>query len=328
MLSVVPKRISDESLASYILRLSLRNGFSSPLDWLEKSMWSAVTKNTISAKQRRLLSEIVPCAINTGRFNLAPRHSILFPNCHTDMPRICPYCVKGKGYLKEKWQNIGNLSCELHGCVICDSCRECGEQLIWSSLLLEGVCTNELCLCPIKSSPISSEISELFIDEICDCLLASLFIQNPYTTVLPIYHHPSVSNFNNSLEQGFNFLNDKEVYDQFVERLSDANSPFSQLPEKFQFFPLTLLIQHLNTAWPINNCYTSFLQTPQKSSTSNRNIESFIVTFDSASRLLGITKKQLFHILPELSAKKVIPKNQHLDIAAMINRTIISVSNM
>jgi hypothetical protein len=328
MLSVMPKRIADESLASYLLRLSLRNGFTSPLEWLDKPMWSAVTKNTISIKQRQLLSELVPCAMSTSDLSLAPKHSILFLDCHTDMPRICPYCVKGKGYLKEKWRNIGNLSCELHACVLCDSCQECGEQLIWSPLLLQGTCTNELCLCPIKSYPISSQINELFIDEICDCLLASLFIQNPYTTVLPIYHHPSVSDFNTALEQGFNFLSGKEVYDQFIERLGDAISPFSQLPEKFQFFPLTLLIRHLNAAWPINNCYVSFLQTPQVSSSSNRHIESFIVTFDSAIKLLGITKKQIFHTFPELSAKKVIPQNQQIDIAAIINRTTISVADM
>ncbi|MAG76557.1 MAG: hypothetical protein CL811_07335, partial [Colwelliaceae bacterium] len=212
-----------------------------------------------------------------------------------------------------------NLICERHGCALCDSCQECGEQLIWSPLLLEGTCTNELCLRPIQSSPISSQISELFIDEICDCLLASLFIKDPYTTVLPTYHHPSVSNFNSTLEQGFNLLTGKEVYDQFIERLAAPTTPFYQLPAKYQFFPLTLLIQHLNAAWPISDCYASFAQTPQATSTSNSCIESFIVTFDSASKFLGITREQLIHIFPELTTKKAIPRNQQLDIAAIIS---------
>jgi hypothetical protein len=78
----------------------------------------------------------------------------------------------------------------------------------------------------------------------------------------------------------------------------------------------------------ISNCYASFVQTPQVSSTSNSYIESFIVTFDSASKLLGITKEQLFHTFPELSTKKAIPRNQQLDIAAIISRTSISVADM
>ncbi len=319
MLSVLPKQIADESLAGYLLRLSLRNGFTSPLDWLDKPLWYAITKNTISIKQRERLSELVPSAKSTRGLNLASRHSVLFPDCHTDMPRICPFCMKGTGYLKEKWRNIGNLTCERHGCALCDSCQECGEQLIWSPLLLEGTCTNELCLCPIQSSPISSQISELFIDEICDCLLASLFIKNPYTTILPIYHHPSVSNFNNTLEQGFNLLTRKEVYEQLIERLAAPTSPFYQLSAKYRFFPLALLIKHLNSAWPISNCYASFVQTTQVPSTSNSCIKSFIVTFDSASELLGITREQLIQIFPELITKKAIPRNQQLDIAAIIS---------
>lgn len=320
MLSILPKKIKDESLASYILRLTLRNGFSSQLDWLDKTTFSAITKNSLKYQQKRKLREFTPVSLEPKTSNFTARHSALFHDCHADSPRLCPLCVKGLGYLKEDWRYIGNLVCEIHSVALTDCCWKCGEQLKWSPLLLQCTCTNELCACQLESPEIDNKITELFIDEICDCLLASLLLTEPFTTVLPLNKYPYLRNFNQSIEDGFHLLTEKEAFISLKNMLSASDSPLRNLPLRFQQFPLTLLEHNLKSKWPISEWLLNLSKIEQPTTDKVDDIEDFTVTIESAVNLLSISKVQLISAIPELSHKTVLPQNSHINIASIITK--------
>lgn len=320
MLSILPKQIEDESLASYVLRLTLRNGFNSPLDWLDKATFSALAKNSLSYKQKRKLSEFAPISLDSNISNFSARRSVLFQDCHADFPRLCPLCVKGSGYLKEDWSNIGNLACEIHNVALVDCCQQCGEQLEWSVLLLQCSCTNEQCISQLDSPEVNDEITELFIDEICDCLLANLLLATPYTTVLPCYKHPNLRNFNRSVADGFRLLTDRETFNSFANLITAPQSPLKNLPQKYKLFPLTLLEHNLKSKWPISEWLLNISSIEMQNASETGGIRDFTVTVESAVNLLSISKKQLISAIPELSHKKNLPGNSRVNIASLLTK--------
>lgn len=174
MLSVIPKQIDDESLIGYILRLTARNGFQLPLDWIDEAQLKASINDTLSVKQVSALNEFFPL-IHSLKCLSPRRHSALFQNYHIETPRVCPICIRNTGYLKEEWRHIGNLKCSIHDVGLIDVCHLCNHKLEWSLNLLEGVCTNEMCSCSLKSEPLNNALSVCLLTKSVTVFWQTLF---------------------------------------------------------------------------------------------------------------------------------------------------------
>lgn len=314
----MPKKIDGESLISYILRLTQRNGFGSPLDWLDKPLMNAIAKNSLSNIQKKQLLSLAPFPLESSSARLHSRRWVLFQDTNTDLPRVCPLCVKGLGFLKEDWRNIGNLVCENHHIALVDHCQVCGESLEWSLLLFQGTCSNPECNVQLKPTEIKEEITELFIDEICDCLLANLLVNDPFTTVLPCFKRPQINDFNSSVTKGFNLLTNKESFNQLVTLLFDRHNHFSSFPYKYKLYPLVLLEHNLYSKWPFSEWLLELSTVDYKKTSYTTDNRDFIVTVEDAVNLLSISKEQLTLAIPELSKKKVLPGNSRINIAPLL----------
>lgn len=318
MLSVLPSQIVDESLISLILRTTIRNGFSSHRDWIPANCFDAIVRGRLSAKQRSTLNNFIHIPEPTINPKPDTVYSPLFTCNNTDSPRICPQCVINMGYLKQTWSTIGNLYCEQHGTVLIDMCSHCGAKLQWSITLLNNRCTNDSCAKQLSSLPIKEEIAELFIDEICDCLLADLLLSKPFTTYLSHKARPQFTDLHASLTRGIALLKDKTQFQRFVQLLSDSESPFSALPTKYRLFPLLLLARHLKADWPVKQSIADETEKPQCSEPTTNSIKEFIVTVEDAVKLLAITRATLARTIPALSDKKTLPSTLRVNIAHLI----------
>ncbi|MEP4888683.1 MAG: hypothetical protein ABJV04_01545 [Aliiglaciecola sp.] len=322
MLSVLPSLIDDESLISLILRTTIRNGFTSERDWMDAKCFDAITREKLSAKQRSALNELIhiPKPVINNKPDII--YSPLFTCNDSDLPRICPQCVIETGYLKQAWSAISNLYCERHRLALTDVCHHCGTKLQWSVALLSNTCPNEYCAKQLTSAPVKEEIAELFIDEICDCLLADLLLSNTFTTYLSHKARPHFKDLHATLIRGIALLTDKPRFQNFVQQLIGSESPFSRLPVKYQLFPLRLLTRHLKANWPIEQWVANALETAPYHQSPSVNIDEFIVTVEDAVKLLSIPKTLLISTIPELSDKKTIPSTLRVNVAHLIGGKI------
>lgn len=318
MLSVQPALLDDESLVSFILRTTIRNGFSSHRDWIDVNCFDAIVRGKLSAKQRSTLNNFIHVPEPTINPKPDTVYSPLFTCNSTDSPRICPQCVIEMGYLKEAWRSIGNLYCERHGAVLIDMCSHCGTKLQWSLTLLNNRCTNDSCARQLRSSPIREEIAELFIDEICDCVLADLLLSEPFTTYLSHKARPQFVDLPASLTRGISLLTDKTRFQSFVQLLNGSESPFSALPTKYRLFPLLLLSRHLKANWPVEQWVHEATKSALCHTTPHSNVDEFIVTVEDAVKLLSIPRTLLASTIPQLAEKKVIPSTLRVNIANLI----------
>ncbi|MFY0670162.1 MAG: TniQ family protein [Alteromonas stellipolaris] len=318
MLSVLPSQIVDESFISLVLRITERNGFTTPYDWMDAKTFDAVTKGKLSNKQHCILSELIPLPKPNLNDKLNVNYSPLFTFNDTDSPRVCPRCINDTGYLKKAWCSIGHLYCDRHQLALIDVCHHCGEKLRWSVALLSNTCTNEYCAKQLTSTPINAEIAELFIDEICDCLLADLFLSNPFSTYLPHQSYPQFTNLHATLTRGLELLTDKLRFQTFVEQLIGNASPFTNLPTEYRLFPLRLLARHLKTSWPIEHWVDRATESVLCHTTPHSNVDEFIVTVEDAVKLLSIPRTRLANTIPQLSEKKAIPSTLRINIANLI----------
>ena len=303
MFSIQPSQIKGESLVSFILRVSERNGFSSPSEWLDSQTWQAVVKNNLNPKHQKNIKTFIRNLRCPSKAITHSRRTVLFDELRISTPRICPKCVKQLGYLKESWQTINNLYCAEHATILIDCCPFCKSPIEWSHSLLSNQCHNQLCSQPYASNHFMPELKELFFDEICDCLLASLFVDKPFTTVLPHSRVPQFSNLNSSLMAGFSLLNHKRTFEKLIKELFGENSQWSNLPAKIQLFPVILLRNTLQCCWPFSEYVEriEFLKTDKSAFHYDQDV---IVTVESALELLHISPLEL-KSLPEFKNKEI-----------------------
>lgn len=321
MLSVIPKQIDDESLIGYILRLTARNGFQLPLDWIDEAQLKASINDTLSVKQVSALNEFFPL-IHSLKCLSPRRHSALFQNYHIETPRVCPICIRNTGYLKEEWRYIGNLKCSIHDVGLIDVCHLCNHKLEWSLNLLEGVCTNEMCSCSLKSEPLNNALECLFIDEICDCLLADFVYSHPYNTYWPNLSHPNSENLLTATSRGYDLLNCE--FKRWIELYDAQSNPFNALAVKFKYFPLYHLAHNLQNEWFFSEQLKKLTASTSSPIKQLFNLSSYVVTADSAMTILGLSKHEIISYSPEAKNKKVIPSRLRINIAPIINATRVT----
>ena len=139
-----PAPISRESLQSYILRLSVANGYESPVHLLRLMGITDHQLCKISFPVGRL-AEITGHAV--AEFEGILNHKVgvdvskildheLKRSASTpqfDLKRafFCPQCVQDDGYIEAFWSLSYAVGCPKHGCVPITQCDECGEKVSW-----------------------------------------------------------------------------------------------------------------------------------------------------------------------------------------------------
>lgn len=319
MLSIHPKQMHDESIASYLLRLTYLNGFESVSDWLDLNTWEAATRSFLTANQSKQLSRIVPNASTILPNQTERRHSALFQSLTTDLPRVCPVCIMEGAYLKAEWQYIGSLQCEVHKVALIDCCNICQQPFRWTHRLLEGHCNNEACDKPLAATVLPAPLDELFIDEICDCLLASLFVDNRKITALPAQRTPQLCNIITKVSAGYKLLTDINDYQNFHQELTHSSGEWSNLPSHFKLLPWNLLTSQLRGLWPIADAQSVTKEIDEIECMSVVYSKPFIVTVNVAVNLLSLSKDCLKKSIPELRGKKSLPDTLRIDVSPLIS---------
>ena len=127
-LPVRPEPHFGESPRGYLLRLSLANGYPTPvwLQALEPRIWQVSDESAVLEAIERLtgLSSIkqkLQSTISTSK--LSSRFSA--------SPRICPECVMEHGFHDAIWEVAFSCACPRHGILLIDSCPICTKPLSW-----------------------------------------------------------------------------------------------------------------------------------------------------------------------------------------------------
>lgn len=222
-------------------------------------------------------------------------------------------------YLKAGWQYIGSLQCDIHKAALIDCCTICQQPFRWTHRLLEGHCNNEACDTPLAAIELPEPLDELFIDEICDCLLASLFVDNHKTTVLPAQRTPQFCNIITKVSAGYKLLTDINGYQKFHRELTHSLGDWNTLPRQFKLLPWNLLTSQLRSLWPIADAQSVPKEIDEIGGASAVYSEPFIVTVNVAVNLLSLSKDCLKKSIPELRGKKSLPDTLRIDVSPLIS---------
>jgi len=140
-----PAPYAIESLQSYILRLSERNGYDTPVHILQVAGMTAHSMHGIDVPLGSLV-DITGCdfeklkAISNIANDAAYHSKILNENLQRsastsqfDLRRafFCPHCAEDDGYIEAFWSLSYAVGCPKHGCVPITHCVECGEKVSW-----------------------------------------------------------------------------------------------------------------------------------------------------------------------------------------------------
>jgi hypothetical protein len=317
--------IDDECLPSYLLRLTLRNGFGSTNNWLNSHTLHAATTGHLSTRQTDELFSKVGVVATSNHCLFSGNLSPLFLSPTSLQPRICPECIKEFGYIKSEWMNLNNLVCLKHNCLLVDYCRHCQQQLQWSISLLTNKCSNPDCNESIKLSSFETLPSNLTIQQISDCLVAQFFYNKVDVTILPKLKNFEMNHFNNQLMMGYRLLNDKKTFEKWLALLNLKSLQHREFPEDIRLYPWQLLTKSIQCNWPNLNRTTDvkFESTSSKAPTYPIPLK---IPAEQLMRSLGISTFQLRDVLSlidqsYLSNKRVSPKRQ-IDMVALSSKLI------
>jgi len=167
-LLVRPKPYADESLESYLLRLSDENGYESYTElagalkaWLKEhdheaagalplslalvNIHHANRSSSLRVRALRLveqLTDLRPSSLlglallhSSARFGLhhkaVHRQGIDIPQCfvRNDAIPVCPLCLQEKAYIRQHWHYLPYVACHRHGIQLLHRCPDCGHCL-------------------------------------------------------------------------------------------------------------------------------------------------------------------------------------------------------
>lgn len=85
-------------------------------------------------------------------------HTIYLPtHLRWAKPQVCPLCVHRNGYCKAIWDVTLSTVCLEHGCLLVDSCTQCGQPLRWNRPSVDvGHCKHYI-QAPTQNSDIPSD---------------------------------------------------------------------------------------------------------------------------------------------------------------------------
>lgn len=146
----------EESLDSYIIRLTEANHYSTP-DWIKTmiDMMPGCRLQFLSDKELQALSDITDTAIDKLEYislkrSLEKKSAQPIEIYNNPVPlyfvnkksaRICPLCLKEKPFIRQIWDLYSYTACSKHGVYLIDKCPSCGKKISWSR---SNIC---ICLC-------------------------------------------------------------------------------------------------------------------------------------------------------------------------------------
>lgn len=121
-----------ESLRGYLLRLTSANGYETTR-WLAslEPVLMRITQEQVAIEAIERLtgfSDLEPFLLSPFGSNMLPAHF------RATTPRICPACLKERGYYDSVWEIGFACVCPHHGIMLVDACSRCHAPLTWSHL--------------------------------------------------------------------------------------------------------------------------------------------------------------------------------------------------
>ena len=317
--------IDNECLPSYLLRLTKRNGFKTPFDWLSQPTFHAASIGHLSSIQTRELISKIGFITPENKFLLSGNLSPLFISPNLIQPRICPQCVKEHSYIKSEWLNLFTLKCLEHDCLLVDYCSHCHQQLQWSISLLTNNCSNPCCNKLISSPVIKAYPSNLTMQQISDCLVAQFFKNNADATTFPKVKYFEMNCFNNQLMEGYKLLSDMKTFEEWCVLINDKLLQHAEFPEDIRLHPWQLFKESIQCKWPNLALFTDMKFESPYSKAPTYPIPLKIPA-EQLMKSLGISTFQLRNVLAlidqsYLSNKRISPKRL-IDMVAFSSKLI------
>lgn len=167
-LVVTPKYKVGESAAGYLLRLSESNGYESPGFLLEYTgltesqarnvYFSADTFHQLLGGDVKKHEKSTYKKLNRskkGKQISVLGHQISTTDLDVKHPKICPECIKEKGYIDMFWDFKLALACPHHNILLVDHCPSCNKPLMWNRKGL-SVCKCGYDLLKVRGKKITS----------------------------------------------------------------------------------------------------------------------------------------------------------------------------
>jgi len=311
-LSVKPQQIEDESLAGYLLRLSVRNGFTEASDWLNNRLARNAECSCIKQQDQTQIESSIGRSIIAHPILFTGNLSPLFISPIFTFPRFCPVCIHENAYFKQTWQNVGNLYCDKHQCLLEEHCQHCLKPFSWHKNILNNRCSSLDCQKPIHSNPIPPKLTYLSSQDIFDCYLTAHLVESPSITILHKTKHPNFHRLLNKIYTGSPLLESKKQVRQWFEELIRTSTNRCEHPTDFRFYSAELLLDNLYGDWPIKEELPQLLDNfrPAETKGYSTNIATVEITSKVLVKKFGISSvhfKEVMSLLePEHQHKKII----------------------
>ncbi|WP_158260728.1 TniQ family protein [Pleurocapsa sp. CCALA 161] len=132
-----PQPYHDESLASYILRLSEANYYESPHWILQLVSCSAnrVLKFALDRSKVTKLSQLTGIddkLLQSKAFRAIRGHYFISYEVNQKATHLCPKCLKESSYARFLWDVDINRVCHIHRCNLVNKCPQCHQKIQWS----------------------------------------------------------------------------------------------------------------------------------------------------------------------------------------------------
>ncbi|WP_413113976.1 TniQ family protein [Thaumasiovibrio sp. DFM-14] len=204
MLLKRPAPHNDESLESYLVRVSTLNGYQKPYQFLSSLQRFLTNLDSskyvpfpdglhqfnpchakVSSKSRihliHALSQLTfnepvslqKLLINRAEGKFSPntsaliRHDEVLPrSLLRTQPLLCPACINEFGYARYQWHFKGYEVCHIHNQTLVSNCQDCGATFDYTQHCLTSTCPNcSSTLCPLPADTSSQSISSWLAGE-------------------------------------------------------------------------------------------------------------------------------------------------------------------
>jgi hypothetical protein len=142
---------ADESLFSFIIRLTEQNGYETP-SWLLNS--SGLNDQQLSQTGALIFKSYknLKTLARVASVNLSELKSLTYPRVSSSFstplysffgvplpksvirggfPQVCPKCLLESGYCRRIWDLILVTTCPIHQCMLINVCPNCGDLITW-----------------------------------------------------------------------------------------------------------------------------------------------------------------------------------------------------
>ncbi|HSY35606.1 MAG TPA: TniQ family protein [Acidobacteriaceae bacterium] len=163
LLAIHPTQHPTESLPSYLLRLSERNGYDSPKkmfrvadmnsDELSSKTYNCKKLADIANRTRDEIEQIAMKPLHSGDRGLRLLgHTVGIGYLDLQRAKVCPACVNEKGFIEAHWHLSFMVACPTHEQAAVYFCVECEKPLTW---LRQGLLK---CKCGARCQSLSRSI--------------------------------------------------------------------------------------------------------------------------------------------------------------------------